>query len=99
MLLSSFAEEFKNFIQRLYINPQTMTIKVVLHRNSYDTYNQMTEELHLHIQNYKKIIQSLENFPEWKLKVKGDIDKLVAYANIKEAFPEYYDILVLNNFN
>ena len=56
----------------------------------------MEKELIIHCENYKKILESLESHPMWKAKVKEDIGKLLAYGNIKEHFPEFYQIIVIN---
>jgi hypothetical protein len=54
----------------------------------------METELTIHAQNYKRIMIALENYPEWKLKVHEDFNKLLGFSNMKETFPEFYEILV-----
>ena len=103
-LLSSYAEEFKIFIQRLYVHPQIKNVKgyftsvfnsvLIINQNKYDTKEQLESDLIVHIENFKRIIIALENYPEWKAKAKEDVNKLLAYGNMKEHFPEFYEILV-----
>jgi len=54
----------------------------------------MESELIIHVDNFNRILEALKDYPEWKAKTKDDINKLLAYGNMKDHFPEFYEILV-----
>lgn len=92
--MSSFNEELKLFINRLYVSPQKIfLIKKIFLSNSYDTEEKLVEELHTHINNYKIIVKDLEEYPLWQTKFINDTSKQFAFANIQKFYPQVYELV------
>ena len=96
-LLSSYAEELKNVIQRLYVQPQKRSLKLFFSYNSYDTMEKVHSDLKTLCENYKILYDSLHNYPAWQRKLEVEIGKLFAYSNIADKSPEVYAVLVFIN--
>jgi hypothetical protein len=39
-------------------------------------------------------LDSLKDYPEWQQKAREELNRLIAFGNMKEHFPKYYEILV-----
>lgn len=92
-MMASFAEEIKLFINRAYINPKKVTLRSVFNFNTYDNEERMHKELHILLDNYKKILDDLEDFPLWKEKFENDVMKLFAFSNTVFDTPEIYKLI------
>ena len=95
--MSSNSEELKNLIQRLYVQPQKRTIKMLFSYNAYDTPERVHADLKILCENYRVIYDSLHNYPEWQRKFETDVGKLFAFSNIQDKSPEVLLILVYYN--
>ncbi len=45
------------------------------------------------LENYRKVINYLEDFPEWRDKFESDISKLFAFSNTRFDAPEIYELI------
>lgn len=93
MLLSSFLLDISNFNQRLFVLPKKPSYKTLIVKNFYDTKANFDEEYRVLIENYKKIMISLEDYPLWKEKFEVEAKKLFAYSNILNDFGGVYEIV------
>ena len=92
-LIVSFSEEVKLFLLRLQVLPQKEYFKTPLSYNLYDTMEKFSEEAMIMTNNYKIIMNSLEDFPHWQEKFQIDFSKQISYSNIKKNFPVIYEIV------
>lgn len=93
MLLSSYSEEIKLYLQRLYVRPLKNSWKLIFLNNEYDTDEKFKEEIEILIENYSKITEALNDYPEWQQKFKQDINKQLSYANIQQNHPEIFKVI------
>ena len=91
MLLNSFSEELKLFINRLYVTPKRKNLKTLFVKNLYDTETKLSEDIKVIIHNYKLITEALSSHPEWLNKFKNEVLKQFAFSNIQHDFPEIYN--------
>ncbi len=91
--MASFAEEIRLFMNRCYINPKKLTLRSVFNYNSYDSEERMHKELHVLLDNYKRILEDLKEYPLWKDKFENDIVKLFAFTNTVFDTPEIYALV------
>jgi DNA polymerase III delta prime subunit len=84
-LMASLAEEIKLLINRAYFNPKKKTLKLILSNNAYDTEDRLN--------NYKRILEDLDEYPLWREKFEGDISKLFAFTNTIFDTPEIYELV------
>lgn len=93
MLLGSYSEEIRLFLQRLFVIPLKPHWKTSFLANNYDTKKRFLEELDILLDNYCYITDALADYPEWKEKFVTDINKQISYANIQQNYPEIYDVI------
>jgi hypothetical protein len=91
--MASFAEEVKLFIRRLGIHSTKPTFKSTISYNTYDTKEQLHEDLKVLLTNYKTILNELNDYPLWKQKFELDVSKLFAFSNIVFDVPEIYELV------
>jgi hypothetical protein len=91
--MASFAEEVKLFNRRLSIHSNKPTFKAVISYNKYDTKEQLHEDVKILLENYKKIVNDLEEFPLWREKFESDVSKQFAFSNIIIDLPEIYALV------
>ena len=53
----------------------------------------MTSEIKIIIENYKTILEGLQDYPLWKDKFENDVSKIIAIANIKSRLPQIYEYI------
>jgi hypothetical protein len=58
-----------------------------------DTKESLKEELHNLVQNYKKIRDELKDYPLWREKFEVDINKQLAFANLRFHNDEVFEIV------
>jgi hypothetical protein len=58
-----------------------------------DTKESLREELHQLLENYKLIRKNLQDFPLWLEKFEEDVNKQLAYANIRFENEEIFEVV------
>jgi hypothetical protein len=91
--MASFAEEVRLFLNRSYLNPKKLSLKHVFNFNRYDTEERLHKELLVLLDNYKKILDDLKEYPLWREKFENDVIKLFAFTNTVFDTPEIYQLV------
>lgn len=50
------------------------------------------------IENYRIILDGLKDYPLWKSKFEDDVNKIIAFSNIKSRLPQIYEIIDKQKF-
>ncbi len=53
----------------------------------------MTSEIKIIIENYKIVLEGLQDFPLWRAKFENEVSKIIAIANIKSRLPQIYEFI------
>ncbi len=93
MLMGSFSEEIRLFMNRTCINPKKLTLRSVFNFNSYDSEERLHKELRILLANYGKILEDLKEFPMWREKFEHDVMKVFAFTNTVFDTPEIYGLI------
>lgn len=51
----------------------------------------MESEIKIIIENYKTLLNALNDYPLWRLKFVTDVSKIIAFSNIKTHLPQIYE--------